>query len=109
MKFVLIIFSIICLNLYNINCLANETTQNESALKVGLIVPLTGKDQEIGKISLEWNWLVGWYKEPDDGKPKGIHYTEGGPWLGEEFKNVEYGDIWLEYLKNYNVQILNRS
>mgnify|MGYP001174994405 FL=1 len=58
------------------------------------------KDQEIGKISLEWNWLVGWYKEPDDGKPKALHYTEGGPWLGEEFKNVEYADIWLNYLKN---------
>ena len=49
MKFLLIIFSIIFLNLYNINCLANETTQNGSVLKVGLIVPLTGKDQEIGK------------------------------------------------------------
>lgn len=58
------------------------------------------KDQEIGKISLEWNWLVGWYKEPDDGKPKALHYTVGGPWLGEEFKNIEYADIWLNYLKN---------
>ena len=49
MKFLLIIFSIIYLNLSNINCLANETDQNESTLKVGLIVPLTGKDQKIGK------------------------------------------------------------
>ena len=39
------------------------------------------KDEEIGKLSHEWNWLVGWYKEPDDGKPKAIHYTEGGPGL----------------------------
>ena len=27
------------------------------------------KDEEIGAISHEWNWLVGWYQEPDDGKP----------------------------------------
>lgn len=55
------------------------------------------KDEEIGKISLEWNWLVGWYKEPDDGSPKGIHYTEGGPWF-ENYRNCEYHHIWKKYL-----------
>ena len=62
------------------------------------------KDEEIGKINLEWNWLVGWYKEPDDGKPKGIHFTEGGPWLGDDFKNVKYGDIWFRYYENFKSQ-----
>lgn len=57
-------------------------------------------DHEIGEISFEWNWLVGWYKEPDDGKPKAIHYTEGGPWL-ENCKSVEYADLWEESLKEY--------
>ena len=38
-------------------------------------------DDEIGSISHEWNWLVDWYHEPQDGKPKAIHYTEGGPWF----------------------------
>jgi lipopolysaccharide biosynthesis glycosyltransferase len=52
-------------------------------------------DKEIGKISHEWNWLVGWYKEPQDGKPKFLHYTEGGPWF-EEYKNCEYN---LEYYR----------
>mgnify|MGYP003326114494 FL=1 len=33
------------------------------------------KDEEIGSIPHEWNWLVGWYKEPQDGKPKALHYT----------------------------------
>lgn len=28
------------------------------------------RDEEIGEISYEWNWLVGWYHEPEDGKPK---------------------------------------
>ena len=37
-------------------------------------------DRDIGEIPLEWNWLVGWYKETDDFKPKAYHFTEGGPW-----------------------------
>jgi lipopolysaccharide biosynthesis glycosyltransferase len=57
------------------------------------------EEEDIGNIPLTWNWLVGWYKEPIDGKPKGLHYTEGGPWF-ENYKNCEYGEIWLEYEKN---------
>jgi len=55
------------------------------------------KDEEIGKISHEWNWLVGWYTEPEDGKPNAIHYTEGGPWF-KNYRNCEYGDVWKKYL-----------
>lgn len=53
------------------------------------------KDEEIGNINPEWNWLVGWNKEPKDGSPKALHYTEGGPWLTEHLK-CEYGAIWTE-------------
>jgi len=49
MKFILILASIIYLSLFNIYCLAKEIKQDESILKVGLIVPLSGKHQEIGK------------------------------------------------------------
>ena len=49
MKFILILASIIYLSLSNIYCLAKEVKQDESILKVGLIVPLSGKHQEIGK------------------------------------------------------------
>ena len=49
MKFILILASIIYLSLSNIYCLAKEEKQDESILKVGLIVPLSGKYQEIGK------------------------------------------------------------
>ena len=52
-------------------------------------------DSEIGAIDHEWNWLVGWYKEPEDGTPKALHYTEGGPWF-EEYKDCEYSE---EYKK----------
>ena len=59
-------------------------------------------DNEIGEISHEWNWLVGWYQEPKDGSPKFLHYTEGGPWF-EQYKNCEYNYEWYiiqsEYLQ----------
>jgi hypothetical protein len=54
-------------------------------------------DQEIGQIHHEWNWLVGWYKQPMDGIPKAIHFTEGGPWH-DNYKNCEYSSLWRQYL-----------
>lgn len=57
------------------------------------------KDEEIGSISHEWNWLVGWYQEPENGSPKAIHYTEGGPWFSE-YRFCEYNDVWKKYLFN---------
>jgi hypothetical protein len=53
------------------------------------------KDEEIGAISHEWNWLEGWYKEPQDGKPKAIHFTEGGPWF-KNCQDVDYASLWIE-------------
>ena len=57
-------------------------------------------DAEIGELSHEWNWLVGWYKEPKDGKPKALHYTEGGPWF-KEYENCEYALEWYKAKNNY--------
>ena len=56
------------------------------------------EDNEIGAIGHEWNWLVGWYKEPQDGSPKAIHYTEGGPWF-PEYRFCDYHEIWKEKLQ----------
>lgn len=50
-------------------------------------------DKEIGSVSKEWNWLVGWYQEPKDGSPKALHYTEGGPWF-EDYQTCEYATDW---------------
>jgi lipopolysaccharide biosynthesis glycosyltransferase len=70
------------------------------------------KDEEIGKLSYEWNWLVGWYKEPKDGKPKALHYTEGGPWFPEyedcEYAN-EYYKVERQYLKNKIIEPLEKK
>lgn len=57
-------------------------------------------DSEVGELSHEWNWLVGWYKEPDDGSPKFLHYTEGGPWF-EDYRNCEYNYEWYEAKSKY--------
>ena len=54
------------------------------------------EDKDIGSLSHEWNWLVGWYKEPRDGKPRALHYTLGGPWF-EEWKDCEYANEWNRY------------
>jgi len=60
-------------------------------------------DSEVGELSHEYNWLVGWYTEPDDGSPKVLHYTEGGPWF-PEYENCEYANDYYkverQYLKN---------
>ena len=49
MKFILLLTSIIYLSLSNFYCLAKEAKSDEGILKVGLIVPLSGRHQEIGK------------------------------------------------------------
>lgn len=59
------------------------------------------EDNQIGELSHEWNWLVGWYKEPEDGKPKALHYTEGGPWF-EQYQNCEYANDWYKMQTNYH-------
>jgi lipopolysaccharide biosynthesis glycosyltransferase len=57
------------------------------------------KDEEIGSITHEWNWLVNWYQEPTDGFPKALHYTEGGPWF-KDYRHCEYHQVWKTYLKD---------
>ena len=56
-------------------------------------------DNDIGELNCEWNWLVGWYKEPEDGIPKALHFTEGGPWF-EQTRNCEYDLVWKQELIN---------
>jgi lipopolysaccharide biosynthesis glycosyltransferase len=55
------------------------------------------KDNEIGELTPEWNWLVGWNKTPAHGTPKVYHWTEGGPWF-ENYRNCEYNNVWWNYL-----------
>lgn len=57
-------------------------------------------DNEIGHIPHNWNWLVNWYKEPKDGKPSALHFTEGGPWF-ENYANCEYAANWFSMESKY--------
>ena len=52
------------------------------------------KDEEIGSLPQEWNWLEGEYDWPHDGTtPKAIHFTNGGPWF-DGCKGVRFADLW---------------
>jgi len=62
-------------------------------------------DDDIGTLSHEWNWLVGWYKEPEDGNPKALHYTEGGPWF-DDYKKCEYATEWNLMLASHARRML---
>jgi hypothetical protein len=57
------------------------------------------EDEDIGSLPHEYNWLVGWYKEPRDGAPKILHYTEGGPWF-DGYRDCEYADVWKKEVIN---------
>ena len=63
-------------------------------------------DHEIGQISHEWNWLTDWYTAPEDGAPKMLHYTEGGPWF-EHLQEVPYAQQWLEAKKDYELSLVD--
>jgi lipopolysaccharide biosynthesis glycosyltransferase len=58
------------------------------------------KDDMIGELNCQYNWLVNHYHEPTDGKPKLIHYTEGGPWF-ENYQHCEYGYHWEKMRAEY--------
>lgn len=53
------------------------------------------KDEEIGSLPIEYNYLVGYYTNISN--PKGIHYTDGGPWY-IDYKNIDFATDWLSYL-----------
>lgn len=66
------------------------------------------RDSEIGSLRPEWNWLVNWYHEPWDGRPKAIHYTEGGPWF-ENYQNCDYAWVWQQYADMYRETLVSHS
>ena len=50
------------------------------------------KDEEIGELSVNWNWLVGEYDNPTE-DIKVLHWTLGGPYF-DEYSNTEFSDKW---------------
>ncbi|GLJ33258.1 hypothetical protein SUGI_0669210 [Cryptomeria japonica] len=65
-------------------------------------------DTDIGSIPFVWNFLVGHNKvDEENGFPKAIHYTSGGPWF-EAWKDCEFADLWVkerdEYVRSQRIQ-----
>lgn len=56
------------------------------------------KDEEIGELGQEWNWVPG--HSPEVIHPRCIHYSEGGPWF-PGYENVLFGKDWNEELKRW--------
>ena len=53
------------------------------------------KDEEIGTLPEEWNFLEG-YSDPKI-DPKAVHYTSGGPWFSD-YQDVAFADEWKQTL-----------
>ena len=53
------------------------------------------RDEEIGELPVEWNWLEGWSSK--DIKPKNVHYTRGTPNL-PKYADAPYADEWKKCL-----------
>lgn len=53
------------------------------------------KDEEIGELGPEWNYLVGETRAEVD--PKVVHFTNGGPWL-PRYETVPFADEWRNEL-----------
>ena len=58
------------------------------------------KDDEIGELSVNWNWLVGEYDNPTK-DIKVLHWTLGGPYF-DEYANTEFSDEWRKELDSMN-------
>ena len=57
-------------------------------------------DSQIGKIPLEWNYLVGEQTHYPEGRghkpPANLHWTLGGPWF-EDYQDAEWSSLWRAY------------
>lgn len=56
------------------------------------------RDNEIGELGSEWNWLVGWSSEEIE--PSVVHFTEGTPDM-PGYENVPYADEWHRTLEDW--------
>lgn len=54
------------------------------------------KNEEIGALGEEWNFLVG--HTSLDVQPKIVHFTSGGPWE-DRYHDVPFADAWREELR----------
>ena len=79
--------------------LFNCSHESNRALTPDLVNTATGlylhrfqwlKDEEIGELPYQWNYLEDWYNSKD---AKAVHFTAGGPWF-RNYTNVQYAREW---------------
>lgn len=58
------------------------------------------KDEEIGDLNIEWNWLVGEYLLENQ-IIKNVHWTLGGPYF-YEYSNTDFSEEWNYYKEKIN-------
>lgn len=87
--------------------LFNVGHQANAALTVDLINTVPGrdlhrfcwlKDEEIGALDVEWNWLVG-HSDPAV-SPSIVHFTDGIPTMAG-YENVPFADEWRAELRRW--------
>ena len=57
------------------------------------------EDGAIGKLPLEWNWLVGEYEYKAEAKI--VHFTLGGPYF-DDYRDCDYAEEWREECRRAN-------
>ena len=58
------------------------------------------KDEDIGELPVQWNWLVGEYDEPP-ADVKNVHWTLGGPYFSE-YENADFSEEWRDLKARIN-------
>ena len=91
-------------------CLFNLKHPSNQALDLGLLNKAPGrdlhrfcwlKDEEIGELPMEWNWLVDYSPPVDD--PKCVHFTNGTPDM-PGYESAPYADEWRAALTLWAAQ-----
>ena len=80
-------------------CLTPEFVQNATGLQLHRFMWLD--DDEIGELSVDWNWLVGDYVNPSS-DIKNVHWTVGGPYF-KEYTNVDFSEEWFAMNQETNL------
>ncbi len=84
--------SVMLFNNEKCKALTPEVVNNESGLFLHQFKWL--KENDIGELPSEWNFLVSEYEKPA-AVPKLIHYTLGGPYISG-YEDCDYSDLWFK-------------
>lgn len=88
-------------------CLFNCDHPSNRKLTVDMVNQLPGrdlhrfcwlKDEEIGELGPEWNWLVG--HSPEEVDPSIVHFTDGTPSM-PGYEDVPFADEWRNHLMGW--------